>query len=463
MTDTAPGKVAPGADATEPTVNRYLQDPAFAPVGEERTDLDLEVTGDLPADLDGRYVRNGPNPLGEVDPATYHWFTGTGMVHGLRLRDGRAEWYRNRWVRSGSIADQLGEAPPPGPVRDDMDFSANTHVVGIGGRTFALVESGPWPVELDDQLGTIASNPFDGTLEGSFTAHPKVHRPTGELHAITYHWTEEAVRHVVVGTDAKVRREVQIPVDGRPMVHDCAVTDTRILVLDLPVQFDLEVAMAGGSLPYRWQDDRGARVGVLPLDGGPDDVVWCSVDPCYVYHPANALDLPDGTIQVDVVRHPSTFRTQHLGPDEGSPVLVRWVVDPAAGIVRETQLDDLGVEFPRFDDRRAGLPYRRAYATSVTAFDGADGSLVAYDLEAGTSERWQPGAGRSAGEFVVVPRDGSEAEDDAWLVGLVHDIGGGPSELAVLAADDVTAGPVATVAIPARIPFGFHGSWIPTT
>ena len=80
-------------------VNKFLEGD-YAPVKEEHTVTELEVTGTIPGHLDGRYLRNGPNPLSEVDPATYHWFTGDGMVHGVRLRDGRAEWYRNRWVRA---------------------------------------------------------------------------------------------------------------------------------------------------------------------------------------------------------------------------------------------------------------------------------------------------------------------------------------------------------------------------
>src|SRR6266508_5651350 len=129
------------------TGNLYLEG-HLAPVREELTATELEVTGTIPAHLDGRYLRNGPNPVVDPDPATYHWFTGTGMVHGVRLRDGRAEWYRNRWVRSAEVAAALGEEPRPGPVHADMDFAAHTHVVGQAGRTFAIVEAGFRPYEL---------------------------------------------------------------------------------------------------------------------------------------------------------------------------------------------------------------------------------------------------------------------------------------------------------------------------
>jgi len=137
---------------------------ALAPVTDEVTLGELSVTGDLPAELDGRYVRNGTNPI-DPDPATQHWFTGAGMVHGIRLRDGRAEWYRNRFVRTDEVTRALGEPSTPGTRRDDAPSEAvNTNVVQLGGRTWAVVEAGQWPVRLSDELETEAIDPFGGTL-----------------------------------------------------------------------------------------------------------------------------------------------------------------------------------------------------------------------------------------------------------------------------------------------------------
>ncbi|MSZ29040.1 MAG: carotenoid oxygenase, partial [Actinobacteria bacterium] len=82
----------------------------FAPVSTEETRSDLSVEGALPIELSGRYLRNGPNPIGAVDEQRHHWFLGHGMVHGIRLNEGRAEWYRNRYVRSAEVSDLLGEA-----------------------------------------------------------------------------------------------------------------------------------------------------------------------------------------------------------------------------------------------------------------------------------------------------------------------------------------------------------------
>src|SRR5580693_5746359 len=151
--------------------NTFLQGP-FAPVTDEITAFDLPVTGRVPAELNGRYLRNGPNPLGLDDP-DYNWFLGPGMVHGVRLRDGRAEWYRNRWVRSRRLAAAMDETWPAGPVHQGVDFAANMHVIRHAGRTLATAEAGPLPYELTDELDTLGPCDFGGTLRGGFAAHAK--------------------------------------------------------------------------------------------------------------------------------------------------------------------------------------------------------------------------------------------------------------------------------------------------
>lgn len=436
--------------------NPYLSG-NFAPVSEEVTALDLPVTGTLPPELDGRYLRNGPNPI-DADPATYHWFTGEGMVHGIRLRDGRAEWYRNRRVL----------------VSDD-DFAPNTNVIGLAGRTLALIEAGAKPVEMDDELGTIGRCDLGGTLPYGYTAHPKVDARSGELHAASYLWSRpDVIDYSVVSPDGVVVRREDVPVPGSPMVHDMSITERYAVFYDLPVVFDMESAMAGARLPYVWSNDYGARVGVLPRDGeGTEGLRWFEVDPCYVFHPMNAHDAvgPDGSelVVLDLVRHDRVFDASRLGPDESVPTLWRWTIDLTHGAIHTEQLHDDTVEFPRVDERLVGRPYRYGWAASVAAhhgdgrgvvFDGA--SIAKFDLVAGTVEHHDVGAGRAAGEAVFVPRDAAADEDDGYLLTLVYDAAEDRSDLVVLSAQDIGGDPVATVHLPQRVPFGFHGNWIPT-
>ncbi len=232
------------------TTNPYLEG-AFAPVEEEVTVADLAVVGTLPPELDGRYLRIGPNPMRQnvPDPARHHWFVGDGMVHGVRLRDGRAEWYRNRWVRSTRVSEALGEPPAPGERHGGMD-TVNTHVIGHAGRTFALVEAGARPVELTDELETICHTDLDGTLPNGYTAHPKRDPETGELFAMAYHWALPHLQYIVIGTDGRVRKVEPIPVDDGPMVHDMSLTERFAVVYDMPITFSLDLA-AEGAVPLR--------------------------------------------------------------------------------------------------------------------------------------------------------------------------------------------------------------------
>ncbi len=435
--------------------NPYLSG-NFAPVDQERTDLELEVTGQIPVELSGRLLRIGPNPIAP-NPETYHWFTGNGMLHGVRLREGRAEWYRNRFVLDDEIVEARGLPPVAGPARDMLGGGvANTNVIGHAGKTYAIIEAGNLPVELTDELETVARVDFGGTLPGGFTAHPKRDPDTGELHCAVYSPMFEQIQHVVVGADGKVNRVVDVPVPGRPMVHDCALTENFFILLDLPVILDPET---GSSFPFAWHPEYGARVGLLPRNGQADEVVWCEVEPCFVFHPLNAYEDEDGRVVLDVIRHPKMFATDSHGLNEGVPTLDRWSVDPRGGKVKEERLDDRGQEFPRMDERRVGKPYRYGYTTSFE--EVGFGGIYKHDLKDGKIEIHDEGPARQFMEAVFVPRSDDADEDDGWVMTYVYDASSNKTDVVIQHAQDFSGAPVATIHLPARVPFGFHGNWLP--
>ncbi len=486
-------------DTITPARNGYL-DGNFGPVRTERTVTDLDVTGTIPAQLDGRFLRNGPNPVSEVDPATYHWFMGDGMVHGVRLRDGKAEWYRNRWVRGPRATAALGE-----PVTDtrscaSANFPAgNTNIVVHRGRTVALIEGGAGCYELSDELDTVGPWDFDGTLPGGYTAHPLRDPATGELHAVSYFFGRgRTVQYSVIGADGQAVRTVDIEVTGSPMMHSFSLTEKYVVVYDLPVTFDAVQAAAmtvpgrlrrparlvmsaiigrvrvpdpitaaisarmptNAQLPYRWNREYPARIGLLPRDpaAGSADVRWSDVEPCYVFHPVNAHDDGDRVV-LDVVRHDRTFDTDFAGPYESAPTLDRWTVDPTRGTVAARRLDDRGQEFPRIDERLVGRRHRYGYTMLVTPSGRPSDTLLKHDFAAGTDTSRSFGRGRQLGEFVFVPNGPDAGEDDGVLMGYVYDATIGRSDLAIL--DAGTLDTVATVHLPVRVPHGFHGAWAP--
>ena len=490
-------------DEETPIRGHPLLQGGFAPIHQEYTVTDLPVTGTIPAHLDGRYLRNGPNPVAEVDPDTYNWFMGDGMVHGVRLRDGRAAWYRNRWVRTPQLAAAFGEQFPTTRSSALIGPGANTNVIGHAGRTIALIEAGQACTELTDELDTVGFHDFDGTLPGGYTAHPQRDPATGELHAVTYFfgWGNQ-VQYAVIDRAGHARHTVDIPVTGSPMMHNFSLTESHVVVYDLPVTFDprqvVEMAVPrflrapaqlvlsvligrvplpapiaaaigklppNGLLPYRWNPRYPARIGVMPRSGSARDVRWFEVAPCYVFHPMNAYD--DGaTLVLDVVRHPRVFDRERLGPDEAASTLVRWTVDLHAGTVREEQVNDQAQEFPRVDERLVGRRYRYGYALALNPDAVRRGArppsdtVLKHDRVRGTTARRSFGEGRQVSEFVFIPHAPDAAEDDGVLMGFVSDLTTDRTDLMLLDAGSLER--VAAIHLPTRVPAGFHGNWVPT-
>ncbi len=430
----------------------------WAPLSDERTLTTLHVEGTIPPELDGRYVRNGANPItGYAD----HPFLGDGMIHGIRLRDGNAEWYRNRYVATPFIANPNQEAIDLDSSLTDMAASkANTNIIGHAGRLLAL-EEGHFPYVLDGGLETVGPLNFGGALKGSFTAHPKICPVTGELLGFGYSLFEPYLKYLRVSASGELVQVEDITVGGPTMMHDFNVTRNFIIFMDLPAVFDLEMAMRG-EMPIHWSDTYPARLGVMPRNGTDADVKWYDIDPCYVFHPMNAYE--DGNkIIIDVARLDHIWRDSAM--DFPAPSLYRWSIDTTTGRVHEQQIDDLPAEFPRVADSVVGLKHRYGYMmanATEKAFDepmSAAGAILKYDRDTGARTQIDVGMGRLPGETVFVPSADGTAEDDGYLMTYVYDAASNESDFVIFDAASMSPEPIAKVHLP-RVPFGFHGNWV---
>ena len=441
--------------------NPFLQN-NYAPVSDECTAFNLPVSGQIPKELTGRLMRIGPNPI-STPQGKHHWFSGNGFVHGLRLENGEAKWYRSRFVRDDEVSAKRQLENLPGPRFVEMGAgTANTNIITHAGKNYAIVEAGGNPIELSDELESVARTDFNGTLPGPFSAHPKLDPDTGELHVLGYFFGWDCLQYIVVNPEGEVRKTVDIPVEGRPMIHDCGITSRYFIVFDFPVLFTPQMIEEGYSLPYRWHDNHGARVGLLPRDGTAADILWHEVDPCFVFHPVNAYDDPSGKVILDVVRHPRLFDSgsEHLEVDAQTQNLFRWTITPGEGRVKEECLSDRPQEFPRHDPRRVGKSYRYGYCGSCD-HEGLFGGLLKHDLEKGTVEHRDDGPAHLYQEPVFIPRSENADEDDGWIMSFVHNKERDEADVVILHAQDFTGQPLATIQLPARVPYGFHGNWAP--
>ncbi|HZJ26152.1 MAG TPA: carotenoid oxygenase family protein [Acidimicrobiia bacterium] len=434
----------------------------FAPVRREVTELDLDVTGHLPPELTGLFVRNGSNPANGPSP---HWFLGDGMIHGVRLDRGKARWYRNRWVGTEMLESGIGvlsaengggSASAPGGANNQ----SNVALVSHGDKLLSLGEVGfPFEISTDD-LSTVGAYDYEGRLTTAMTAHPKIDPKTGQLHFFGYGFVAPFLTYHVADEDGTLVHSEEIPVGASTMMHDFAITDRDVIFWELPVLFDLELAVRG-EMPYRWDPSYGARLGVMPLGGAAADIRWAEIDPCYVFHGINAYRNGDDIV-VDVCRMPDVFvpgkdfletvsRPHRFTIDTSGPTLA----------VTDERLANRQMDLPTIDPRRRGLPNRYAWfaATRRKPRSLEFGGVVQRDLRRGRNEVWEPGRGRHAGEGLFVAGDRGEGE--GWVLTFLYDSRTRSSDLVVLDTSEFARGPVARVRLPQRVPFGFHGAWVP--
>lgn len=457
-TTTAPPTTAgpaAGVAAYDPNVN-YWEQGAFAAVSEEVTLTDLEVTGTIPSALSGLYVRNGSNPASGTAP---HWFMGDGMIHGLRLDGGQAQWYRNRYVRTTLYEAGLDFADAGVPGGDISQ--SNVAIVHHAGRLLTLGEVG-LPYELDTaELGTVGPYDFDGRLTTWMTAHPKIDPATGYLHFFGYGFMDPLLTYHVADADGRLVHSTPVDLPVATMIHDFAITDRDVIFWIGPVLFGVEGSVPG--FPYGWAPDDGpTQVGVMPLGGQGSEIRWFEMEPSFVFHGTNAHRDGDDVV-VRVNKLDSAF-----GPD-GDLVpsrLTEWRIGTggASLTLAEEQLSDADMDLPSIDRRYTGRAERHAWYVTTDP-DGPWGfefaGVLHRDASSGAEQRWEPGPMERAGEVFFVPE--GDGEGEGWLLTYAYDRTTDTSSLAILDAQDVASGPVARVRLPVRIPFGFHGLWVPDT
>jgi carotenoid cleavage dioxygenase-like enzyme len=465
--------------ADEP--NPYLMG-VFAPVRDEITADRLEVIGEIPADLNGVYLRNGPNRRFDTG-GRYHMFDGDGMIHAMHFENGSAR-YRNRYIRTAAFHEEsaAGKALWSGVMEDPRDNpygnghglgikdSANTDVVYYRGKVLATWYLCGTPYAIDPlSLETLGTDNFLGTLNGDMMAHPKVDEATGELMWFDYGPDGPPyMRYGVVGPYGAVTHVTDIDLPGPRLPHDMGITENHSILMDLPLLQDQRARAAG---KHRIHFDRSlpARFGVIPRHGDGTAIRWFEAEPCYIYHVINAWEDGD-EIVLDVCRvknpqHQPTHRSQlaqMLAYLRLNAHLYRYRFDLRTGRTTEGSLDDDDIEFPSVDTRVVSRPHRFSYsmhlATKETLlFDG----LVRFDSRTGDKQQHLFGPGRWGGEAPFAPRDGSTGETDGYLVSFVTDEREQRSEVAIFDAADVAAGPVGRVLLPCRVPIGFHACWVP--
>jgi carotenoid cleavage oxygenase len=421
----------------------------------------LPIDGVLPPDLQGTLIRVGPG--GPGGPAAGGL---PGALHGIELRDGAA----------------LGLITTPS--------SADANVFWHAGKVLALAESG-LPQRFSRAL---EPEEFDGGLTVPIASH--VHRDAATGGRVLFgleNATETAAPYLRIGewdaSGALIRR-MEVQLERATWQHDLGVTARHIVFIESPTELS-EALLVGPdgdhgeaqvlhpAVPFRWAPGSPCWVGVVDREGDGSDVRWLRADPCLVTHVLHAHDDGDAVVlyvcryEVPEEGQPIDLGVSVLGPSgigmsligRGLPVLERWRIDGER--LQRTQIDDRMVEYPTSDPACEGGPFRYGYGVEVApnTDTGLDQEvdhlgLLRFDVARDEVAAWSPGQYRTASEPLFVRAVDGRADDEGWLLSVVHDATRDASDIYVLDASSFGRSPQAVIHLPSLLPFRSHGTWV---
>jgi carotenoid cleavage dioxygenase len=273
---------------------------------EWRADDLTVVEGEIPADLDGIYLRNTENPL---HPALkfYHPFEGDGMLQIVGFRDGKA-FYRNRFVRTEAFEaeQEAGGSLWPG-ITEPLSLAKADH--GWGARTMlkdasstdVVVHRGTALTSFYQCGDLYRVDAYSGETKGKedwnggfpfdwgVSAHPKVDERTGEMLFFNYSKTAPYMRYGVVDENNALVHYTDVPLPGPRLPHDMAFTRNYAILNDFPLFWEPELLERDLHVA-RLHRDMPSRFAVLPRRGGADEIMWFEADPTFVLHFTNAYE-----------------------------------------------------------------------------------------------------------------------------------------------------------------------------
>jgi carotenoid cleavage dioxygenase-like enzyme len=406
---------------------------------------DLPVEGEIPRELRGVFLRNGPSPIFEPT-AGQSPVNAPGMIHAVYLDNGAAH-YRNRWVQTKEL---LAEWQAGKQLRA-ASYPANAHVVIHAGHLLALGECG-LPYRLDRELHTLGPEDFGGALPGGFSSHPKVDPETGEMIAVASNAAESRLDYLVLSSAGVLTKLISFDSPWPAKVHDIAVTRNYVVVFVCP--YVLEWPQP------RWRPGMGTAVALIPRRGTEHGIRWFEGQPFFHLHVMNAFEA-EQYIELQLPWYPSWGV-----PEPGRAELHRLRINLENRTVLDERLDNCHCEFPRINDRFAMRENRYGYAAFRNSRPGerqepgAFEALARYDFYTASRTVHTLCTGEFASEPVFVPARGATKEDEGYILVFVYSAAQNRSALHIYAARDLNGHALARILLPCRVPAGSHGSWV---
>ncbi len=434
-----------------------------APVFEEVDITNLKISGTIPSELRGMYVRNGPNPMFKPESYSYP-IEGDGMLHGLYFNNGEVS-YKNRWIQTRGLTYEMFE----GKQLNELKFKnyANTNIISHGGKLLALYETG-LPYEINKNLETIGEWDFNHQLQQAMTAHPKIDPHTEELHFYRYSFFNTPYLHYYVADrNNNIVRELPIEIPQPTMIHDMAMTENYIIFFNCPLVFNMTNAK-NNNIPFVWQEEEGTTIILVNRHNLEQKPIYLKTNAFWTWHFMNSFET-DHQLLIDFIAYPKiqaennweTMLTQKSN-------LRRLTINLQTQQMDFEDLDDRFVELPVINQNYLGKAYQFGYTSYYDTelslrkkVPNLSPSLVQYDRVNNNHKIHQFKPGCYGGEAAFIPSSKGQSELDGYVVTFVYNENTNTSDFVIIDPRNFASEPIATIHLPVRVPGGFHGNWIP--
>ncbi|XP_071696730.1 9-cis-epoxycarotenoid dioxygenase NCED1, chloroplastic-like [Rutidosis leptorrhynchoides] len=464
----------------------------FSPVPEQPVRKSLPVAGKIPEHIEGVYLRNGANPLFEPTSG-HHLFDGDGMIYAVKFENGQAS-YACRFTETQRLVQEraigkpvfpkaIGELHGHSGIAKLLLFYARglcgviDHTNGIGvanaglvyfnDRLLAMSEDDlPYHVRVtpSGDLKTAGRYNFDGQLESTMIAHPKVDPISGELFALSYDVIKKPyLKYFRFSPDGKKSEDVAIELEKPTMVHDFAITENFVVVPDHQVVFKMSEMVTGGS-PVVYDKEKVPRFGVLDkyAENG-SGIKWVEVPDCFCFHLWNAWEEPelDEVVVIGSCMTPADSIFNECN-EELKSVLSEIRLNLKTGKSTRRAIiapeNDVNLEAGMVNKNLLGRKTRYAYLAIAEPWPKVSG-FAKVNLSTGETKNFIYGEMKYGGEPLFLTRDANSSDEDVGhILAFVHDEKTWKSELQIV--DAKTLELTATVKLPSRVPYGFHGTFI---